>query len=38
VVTPTPDMATQTILAIPMLLLYLLGIVIAWAVQPRAKS
>jgi sec-independent protein translocase protein TatC len=35
VVTPTPDMATQTILAIPMLLLYLLGIAIAWVVQPR---
>jgi sec-independent protein translocase protein TatC len=36
VVTPTPDMATQTILAIPMLLLYLLGIIIAWAVAPRS--
>lgn len=35
IVTPTPDMATQTILAVPMLLLYLAGIVIAWAVQPR---
>jgi sec-independent protein translocase protein TatC len=33
VVTPTPDMATQTILAVPMLGLYLLGILIAWAVQ-----
>lgn len=29
VVTPTPDMVTQTALAIPMLLLYLLGIIIA---------
>ena len=35
VVTPTPDFATQTILAIPMLFLYLAGIAIAWAVQPR---
>ena len=35
VVTPTPDMATQTILAVPMLGLYLLGIVIAWVAQPR---
>jgi sec-independent protein translocase protein TatC len=35
VVTPTPDFATQTILAIPMLLLYVAGIGIAWAVQPR---
>lgn len=34
VVTPTPDMATQTILATPMLALYLLGIGIAWLVQP----
>jgi len=37
VVTPTPDMATQTILATPMLGLYALGILIAWAVQPRKK-
>lgn len=35
VVTPTPDFATQTILAIPMLLLYVAGIGIAWAVRPR---
>ena len=37
VVTPTPDMATQTILALPMLGLYALGILIAWVVQPRKK-
>ncbi len=37
VVTPTPDMATQTILATPMLGLYAIGIVIAWIVQPRKK-
>jgi len=37
VVTPTPDMATQTILATPMLGLYALGILIAWVVQPRRK-
>ena len=37
VVTPTPDMATQTILATPMLGLYVLGILIAWIVQPRKK-
>lgn len=30
IVTPTPDMVTQTVLALPMILLYLLGIVIAW--------
>ncbi len=38
VVTPTPDMATQTILATPMLGLYALGILIAWIVQPRRKK
>lgn len=37
VVTPTPDMATQTILATPMLGLYAVGILVAWAVQPRRK-
>lgn len=37
IITPTPDMATQTILAIPMLGLYALGILVAWAVQPRNK-
>ncbi|MBV9495730.1 MAG: twin-arginine translocase subunit TatC [Acidobacteria bacterium] len=30
VVTPTPDMVTQTALALPMILLYLLGILIAY--------
>lgn len=35
IVTPTPDMATQTILAAPMLLLYLLGVGIAWLVGSR---
>jgi len=37
VVTPTPDMATQTILAAPMLGLYAFGILVAWVVQPRKK-
>jgi len=37
VVTPTPDMATQTILATPMLGLYAIGILVAWVVQPRKK-
>ena len=35
IVTPTPDMATQTILAVPMLGLYLIGIGIAWLVERR---
>jgi Sec-independent protein secretion pathway component TatC len=30
-------MATQTILAAPMLGLYGIGIVVAWVVQPRTK-
>lgn len=30
IITPTPDVATQTVFAVPMLVLYLLGIVIAW--------
>ena len=35
IVTPTPDMATQTILAVPMLGLYLFGILVARIVEPR---
>ena len=35
VVTPTPDMATQTILAVPMLGLYAVGILIAWLVEEK---
>jgi sec-independent protein translocase protein TatC len=38
IVTPTPDAATQTILAVPMLGLYLVGILIAWAVGPRDRA
>lgn len=30
VITPTPDMVTQTLLAVPMIGLYLLGVVVAW--------
>ena len=37
VITPTPDMGTQIILATPMLGLYVVGILIAWAVQPRKE-
>lgn len=35
IVTPTPDMATQTLLAAPMLGLYLIGILIAWVAGKR---
>jgi len=30
VITPTPDMVTQTLLALPMIGLYLLGVGVAW--------
>jgi sec-independent protein translocase protein TatC len=29
VITPTPDIATQTVFAVPMILLYLLGVLVA---------
>jgi sec-independent protein translocase protein TatC len=29
IITPTPDVATQTVFAIPMILLYLLGVLVA---------
>jgi sec-independent protein translocase protein TatC len=29
-ITPTPDMVTQTALALPMIGLYLLGVLVAW--------
>lgn len=30
VITPTPDVATQSVFAVPMVLLYLLGVLVAW--------
>ena len=38
IVTPTPDPITQTFVAGPLLVLYVVGILFAWAVQPRRKS
>lgn len=35
VITPTPDIATQCVFALPMILLYLLGIAIAWIFRKR---
>jgi sec-independent protein translocase protein TatC len=35
VITPTPDMMTQCVFAVPMIVLYLLGIAIAWAFKRR---
>ena len=30
VITPTPDVATQTVFAVPMIVLYFLGVLVAW--------
>jgi sec-independent protein translocase protein TatC len=30
IITPTPDVATQTVFAVPMIVLYLFGVLIAW--------
>lgn len=39
VITPTPDMITQTLLALPMLGLYLLGVAVAWLFgKPRRPA
>jgi sec-independent protein translocase protein TatC len=35
VITPTGDPVNQTIFAAPMIVLYFLSIIIAWAVNPR---
>jgi sec-independent protein translocase protein TatC len=35
IITPTPDVATQCVFALPMILLYLLGIAIAWVFRKR---
>jgi sec-independent protein translocase protein TatC len=35
VITPTPDVMTQCVFAIPMILLYLIGVAIAWAFKRR---
>jgi sec-independent protein translocase protein TatC len=39
IITPTPDVMTQTMLALPMLALYALGIIVAWVfARPRAAA
>jgi len=37
IITPTPDVMTQTIFAAPMLVLYLFSIGIAWVFEPRDR-
>jgi sec-independent protein translocase protein TatC len=38
VITPTPDPATQTLLAVPLIGLYVLGIAVAWLLGAREKK
>lgn len=38
IITPTPDMVTQTLLALPMLGLYLLGVAVAWLFGKPRRS
>jgi sec-independent protein translocase protein TatC len=38
VITPTPDIATQCVFALPMIALYLFGILIAWMFRRRDSS
>jgi len=38
IITPTPDIATQTVFAVPMILLYLLGVVVAAAFGKRREA
>lgn len=37
-ITPTPDLFNQTIIAAPMIIMYQVGIVLIWAKQQRAKK
>ena len=38
VITPTPDIATQSVFAVPMIGLYLLGILVAWMFGKRPRE
>lgn len=38
IITPTPDIATQTVFAVPMICLYMLGIVVAWLFGKKAED
>lgn len=37
IITPTPDMVTQSALAVPMILLYLLGVGVSWVFKPSGQ-
>jgi sec-independent protein translocase protein TatC len=38
IITPTPDVATQTVFAVPMILLYLLGVLVAALFGKKPES
>jgi sec-independent protein translocase protein TatC len=38
IITPTPDIATQTVFAVPMICLYLLGVVVAWLFGKKTED
>lgn len=38
IITPTPDMITQAALAVPMILLYLLGVGVSWLFKPASRG
>ena len=38
VITPTPDISTMMVFAVPMLLLYIVGIVVAWIFGKRRED
>jgi sec-independent protein translocase protein TatC len=38
IITPTPDIMTQCVFALPMIVLYLIGIAIAWAFKKRPEG
>jgi len=38
VITPTPDVATQSVFAVPMVLLYLIGVLVAWLFGKRRPN
>lgn len=38
IITPTPDVATQTVFAVPMIVLYLLGVLVAWLFGKKPEA
>ena len=38
IITPTPDILTMSLFAVPMILLYLLGVFVAWLAMPRDRD